>query len=714
MSVLSNKKPRHSPLQWLSLWMVLLATMVDAQPRRPIYESLAASVVTIAVSPDGSTLAIARSSSDPVQRTGRVELWNTKSGELRRTISGFDGSVWSVAFSPDGQTLITASTEFRASKIQAKAIARKGTVVAELKCWDALSGEFIRKVSLPDYEGLRSLEAALSPDGTALAVVERYSQIEVLTEEGVSPVDPSKRERPRRMEFFEGIELRLIDAQTGNTRFKVRNGAPGFWGTRRLERPLFSPDGKVLAGISAREVRLWNVNTGDKLHTLKFKGRPVAISFSPDSRIVAVASTIKAMRVGESEISLWDLSTGKVINRLNGKNNSVAALQFGDQGRTLLIGSLQYEPARTVGTVKTWDLLTNRLASFDVHEGHTVSSFALLSDQSAIVLQSGSDVEIRDVKTWKIKHSFEANEDYAIASKRTSRFLLSVKRVASVAFSPDGTTVFGEIPEEGIRLWDPRTGGVKNLIQAVHASDSLVTISSNGVRLAELGSNEIRLWDLMNGTSVVLPLSPGDSYSTLALSRDGQMLAMGNDDEIILRKTTSDDSARTLKGQGATVSFLVFSDDGGTLVSADETGTIRIWEVTTGQLRETILIGNEITALAVDVSGQRLATAGADYLVSLWDLRTGALQSKLKKHDNVVNALVFSPDGKMLASGGDDRTAILWDVISGKSKRTLKGHDLAVTSLAFSPDGQVVASGSGNASVVLWNVTTGKLDRILR
>ena len=716
---------KHRSLRYsFLLFALFITTTAYTQRRWPRQDFRDAALVTIDVSPDGTTLAIARSSSEAIQRNGRVELWNLKSGELLRTITGFDGSIWSVSFSPDGQSLITASTEFREEKIATNPKDRKGTVVAELKWWNTKTGEFSKRVSLPG-QGRSGLSASLSPDGNIVATVERYTERRIdIFDDGVPNLLGIGRVR-RPMTGWgvsQGVEIKLLDVENGNTKVKLDGGSttsPAYW-YRRLERPFFSPDGKTLAVISAGEVKLWNVSSGDKVETFKkFKGLPVALSFSPDSRILAVAS-IKVdtpwdeASARQSEISLWDLSTGKAIKKLNGRNDAVASLQFAAGGRALLIGSLQYEPERTIGTVKMWDLQTNRLAILNVHEGQTVSSLTLLPNSPAVVLQSGSDVEVRDAATWKVKYSFEASANDEIDSKAASRFLLSVKRVVAVAFSADGTTVSGEIPDEGIKLWDPRTGGMKKQIRNVHAPDSVVAVSSNGRVLAELGPKELRLWDLTAGTSSVLPFSAAVPVAALALSADGQLLAMGVDDEIKLRQTTEENSTRTLNGHGSALEFLVFSGNGGTLVSADEEGTIKIWDVPTGQLKRTISSSGRITALSVDASGETLATAREDYSISLWDLRNGAQRSTLKKHTNVVNALVFSLDGKMLASGGDDRTAILWDTTSGKSKRTLKGHDLTVTSLAFSPDGQSIASGSGNASVVVWNVLTGKLDRILR
>jgi WD40 repeat protein len=667
---------KSGPLRVFLCVLAVVAT-VHAQPRRPIFDRDNAPAVTVAVSPDGLMVAVARSSGGTAKRFGRVELWDTRTGELLRTITGFDGPIWSMTFFRDGRSLITVSTEHRDSKIQSSVKDPQEKVFAELKWWNVQSGEFIKKFPLGE-EGITTVDGAWSPDGSVFALAERYLRRQV-TQLNV-PLGVAQQLRLPSFESVADVDLKLLDAQTGQRKVKVEDAERTFYARLaglfgRLEQPVFSPDGNTLAAILGEEVILWNVATGKKVRTLKkLNGWPSAIAFSPDNRSIAVAALKRVRPVGESEISLWDLATGKSVNRLKGKSDAIACLQFVAQGQAILIGSLEYRADVEMGTVKLWDLRDNRLKSADIHEGKAVLSFTLIQNQTAVVLQSASEVEVRDARTWRVIHSFESSEDDKNESMRRSRFIFTANRAVAVAFSRDGTTVSAEIPGEGIRRWDSRTGGVKSHIPRAQSSeDTVLAFSSDGDLVVESTADGVRLRDLLNGTTKQVPLDTDESVSSIALSPDN----------------------RSLK-------------------TADESGVVHIWDTETGQSRKTIQTGRQITAVAIDSSGQLLATARADRSIVLWDLKSGAIRSEFRKHENVINALAFTPDGNTLASGGDDRTVILWDVSSGKSKRTLKGHEMTVTSLAFSPDGLTLASGSGNASVVLWNVSTGKLDRILR
>src|SRR5215216_2839387 len=197
--------------------------------------------VTTAVSPNGHTSAIARSSGGFEKRHGRVELWDSTSGALQRVITGFDGPIWSMSFSKDGRSLITVSTEFRKPKTQPSDRGEQDSQTAELKWWDVNSGEFLRKVSLGS-EGIRSVEASWSPAGDVLALVERYSRgqwVPVVRQTVASDWENSME-----------LKLGLFDAHSLERRTKVEGGQQTSLEETafsvRMAHPVFSSNGELL------------------------------------------------------------------------------------------------------------------------------------------------------------------------------------------------------------------------------------------------------------------------------------------------------------------------------------------------------------------------------------------------------------------------------------------------------------------------------------
>ena len=616
--------------------LVLLPITAWAQPRGFTPEPAKPSSA-VAVSPNGSIVAVARGNSGASRRYGRVELWNASTGELQHTITGFDGPVWSLAFSRDGKTLTTVSTEYHESKIQSKVRDREEKIVGELKWWNTQTGEFIKKVSVAE-ESLAGLEATWSPAGDLIALVERRAQGQ-LTDITV-PGAFGQQTTVARYVSFDETELRLLDAQTGERRIKLEDASTrqrAYLGRlfTRLEHPVFSPDGTKVAVLAGEDVKIWDLRTGKKIRMVKkLNGWPTALAFSGDGRMVAVASVKGKMPGGESEISLWEVATGNSVHKLTGKSDLIAALQFAAGDRALLIGSLQYEKEGATGTVKMWDLRENRLARFNVHENEAVSSFTLIPNESAVVVQSGSEVEIRDTKTWAVKYAFEPTEANDNESMRRSGFVLSANRALAVSFSADGNTVSAEIPGEGIRVWDVRTGELKERIPREQTSDGVLSVSTNGGLIVDAsahdGVGQIRVRNA-NSESVIRTIQAGQRVTAVAIDSAGEFIAVARADY-----------------------------------------SIGLWNLKTGALQaELKKHQNTINALAFSPDGHTLASGGDDRAAILWDVPSGRAKRTLKGHDVTVTSLAFSPDGSILASGSGNAAVVLWNVTSGKLDRIL-------------------------------------------
>lgn len=675
-------------------------------------------VFAISLSPDGSTLAIARGAAEPSQRFGRIELWDTESGKLRHVIKGFDGPVKSISFSPDGKTLVSGSLEFRSTRIQEKSRSRDGMVLGELKWWDGQSGELKHKVTLPG-EGNSNLRVSFSPDGKDLAVSEAWTVFSFLTTG--PPLQPPSLGNPlpnfpgpyRPLMYF-SADVKLLDGETGELKQKLNTNQYGL--------TIYSPVGSFLAMAVNKEVKLLNSQTGKEERKLKgFKGRPNALTFSDDGRLLAVASTwydeessgrfIKI--IGHSEVRLFDTRDWKEL-RKESEVGAVNTLAFNPNGRVLFIGGVGRENEKEIPGVMLLDLQSGKTNYLRSGEDFTEAVDCLVVGRRLLAFRAGpATVKIMDARTGTVQKTLDANSVGPDIERPVSRFVVSVKRVQAIAFFRDGKTLAAETDQGEIKLWDPRTGEVKKRLNNNQDDPTLVAAAADGNSFAEISGGKLLLWHSADEAKQNVPLPDNRPITAVALTAAGQSLALGIGKDILVLSSAGT-VTKTLTGQQGTISSLAFSDDGRWLASVAEDGRITIWEVPNGRNERTLEAGADITALRFSPNGLTLATASEDKSITLWSLQTGQAQAKLQKHDAAVNALSFSPDGQLLASGGDDRTVVIWDAASGKSKRTLKGHDQTVTSLAFSPDGRTLATGSGNASVVLWEVRTGKFSRVLQ
>jgi len=236
--------------------------------------------------------------------TGVIELRDAVTGKLIRTFTGHSGLVRSVAFSRDGQRVISMGG---VKDSMWKGIA--GTQIDRtIQLWNVATGENIRTLS-DASEGLLSF-VALSPNGK-----------QVLSAGNVEALKLWDLESGRLIRTFKDFSLaaafspdgryalssyvntiRLLDLVTGQ---EVRS----FTGHSNYVKALaFSPDGKLaLSGSMDNTVKLWDVATGKEIRTfMGHSGEVKSVSFSPDGRLVLSGSA-------DSSARIWDVASGKEV-----------------------------------------------------------------------------------------------------------------------------------------------------------------------------------------------------------------------------------------------------------------------------------------------------------------------------------------------------------------------------------------------------------------
>jgi RNA polymerase sigma factor (sigma-70 family) len=113
---------------------------VDAGKRTAVLKGHTNTVLSVAFSPDGKTLASGCGD-------GTIKLWDVASGKNQATLKGHDDDVTSVAFSPDGKILLSGSHD--------------NTV----KVWDVAQRKNTASIDVETWV----LALAISPDGKTLA-----------------------------------------------------------------------------------------------------------------------------------------------------------------------------------------------------------------------------------------------------------------------------------------------------------------------------------------------------------------------------------------------------------------------------------------------------------------------------------------------------------------------------------------------------------------
>jgi WD40 repeat protein len=500
---------------------------------------------------------------------------------------------------------------------------------------------------------------------------------------------------------------------------------------------VFSPDSQTLASWAAGDstILLWNVETGEQLHTLANYEDYVlsSISFSPHGQILASAGS-------DATIQLWDVESGDVLQTLQGHQNEAIFVTFSPDGTVLASGSWD-------NTVKLWDVETGTL--LQTLEGHqdSVWNIYFSPDSQTLVSVSrnyeinSSTVKLWDVETGEEQYTLAGPQDMVgdlsfspdgriLASASTDKTIIlwdvetgqalrtlegHDNEVTRLSFSPDGTMIASGSRDQTIRLWTVATGEAQRTLTGHQNGVAYLHFSPNGATLVSASDDTtIKLWDVETGKEVSTIERQNRAWP-LRSSPDGTMIASGSPDHTIkLWDIFPRSELRPRQGHNNSVLSVSFSPDGQTLASGSWDTTIKLWDVKTGDVLQT-LTGHDVSSGSVSFSpdGQTLASGSGDRTIKLWDVETGDVLQTLTGHDEHVLSVSFSPDGQTLASGSWDGTIKLWDVKTGDVLQALTGHDKPVLSVSFSPNGAMVASGSLDDTIQLWDVETGNILQTL-
>lgn len=613
--------------------------------------------------------------------------------------NGHTAPVIDVAFSPDGTTLATASTD---TLIKLWRVSNNGNFSVQTQCT-------LFNFPYP----LASL--AFSPDSKILASGDINGHIKLWNMPCVKGGSPNQ-------------PIDLADLQGS------------------IRAVIFSHDGRYLADGGADNIlHIWDLASHQQVASFDNSGAGINdVRWSPDDSQLAFVSTR-----GKVVLLAFD-STNKTLtqqNSLDAQNGALRSLVWSGDGKWLAAGD-------SAGGITVWYAANSTLFTrFTVAKNDIgILTMAFSSDNSTLAEGAGDN----SVKLWKI--TADSNGKPQI----TAEPVLQAHQgpVRGVAFSPDGKIVASSADDHVVLISDVASGKLLGSLNGTASSQTTVNWSNDGSLVSGSNSGTIRAWQAatVQQTAQVSGVISGSVWAT-ALSPDNKWLAaVGNNGQLGLWRwpifnaetaaiastvsdspslavafapnskqlaTAGEDGKLQLWNWDGTilrtaalttanlrpVRTLSFSPDGKFIATGSDDGVIRLWNSQNLQLIKAFPAQNGyIKKIAVDRSGKILASAAGDGSVRIWNVET-ASQISAVEYQTVVEALALSSDGQTIAVSTDDGAIHLYRVADNRPYFTIFGYGLTALDLAFAPnDSQRLAAVTADGSIQIWNLNLSNVD----
>lgn len=515
---------------------------------------------------------------------GKYLAWGTDTGETRLCDVAKDkqvhleavedvGTIWSLAFSPDGKTLAAAS--YKSNKASSK-----------IRLWDSATGRLVRQLSVGEYLG-RGM--AFSPDGKCIAV--------------------NCLESVLRLDATTGKQLARYEYKPPDRHLYVRCLT-------------FTADGKTLIVGGEMGAYSYDAATGERRQwpasDANTRGRVCALAYSADGKALAV-SIYESGNPNERTFVVLDPAKGVELPAFSngvGHINTVHQLAFTPDGRTLVSAGMDY-------TICHWDPAAGKLRRRFVNGAEYAWPLSLAPDGSAAAWVVPKGVHVSDLSAGKkpntigvgfrdkqvcvlpggklvavhsslLQHSRRVYLFDTASGKEVCQFAHEWD-ISWVSIAPDGKTLAatGRVPNPDelkdnpslkptTTIWDVATGRKRFSVEESYR----ITFSPDGRLLAGASTGaaavEIRVWQADGKELFRIEVGPHERVDTIAFSPDGRTLAAalhGNTISIGLWEVSTRIERRRFKGHRGLVQALAFSPDGKTLASAGRDIAILLWDV---------------------------------------------------------------------------------------------------------------------------------------
>jgi len=546
-------------------------------------------VDTVAISPDGKTLAIGGGG------THGLEIWSLATGQLLHSIAAGIGWVHSVAFSPDGQTLATGGLPSSPSDANA------------VQLWNVASGKTVS--TLKTKLGLAHT-VVFSHDGKSLAAGGNTTSVGLI-------------------EVWNLASKKVSQSITATT-IDVHSVA-------------FTPDGKSVAaggvdgskGSRLGKVQLWSVSTGKALLNIATGSVVNCVKVSPDGSTIAAAVSRSNFT---GDVELFGASRGKPAGLFNKQSKTtVTGLAYSPNGKFLSgcgYTANQHGPPLSP-FASTWSLSENSVSqTFNTASFYRLSSVLFSADGRTVIAGTQGSAGAS-------KSSNGAIQFWDSQSGKLNSQVDVPGWVQAAALSPDGKTLGVSWADDSrgvVELRNASSGGLISTLEIVDATIfRSLAFSPDGSVLAAGGSQSttqagaIHLFNIKTAKPIGnLKTAESAGVNSIAFSPDGKTLAAGG--SVLLSKDATAGVVELWDPTKQTIISSIYPDEFAVSAIAFSPS------------------GGQLSIGGIEFLSAKSSTFG---VVEAWDVASAKLSTLLTdKSPNTVRNVTYSPDGKVLFVAG--------------------------------------------------------------
>ncbi len=489
-------------------------------------------------------------------KDGIARVWNSRTGELFRSIPAHAAEIRHACFSRDGEWILTASEDKTAKVWSAKTGRLSLTLQHPDPVWEAhFCSDDLNIITITCRGSIRVWSALTG------ALLSGVSIQEVKQSEDGWMISPDERRvlfhlRDCSVRVFEVSGQRL--GRSLRSKFKSVIHAQFSPDSRRVRtshsKPLFQ---ETDSQHSCEQI--WDVGSGTQLGTLGDADE--GGGFNPDGTLLITRS----YEPGE-QAPIWDTDTGELQLVLGGHGDNVCAVAFNPNGRQVATSSVDR-------ALRLWDAITGRLQyklPQPVREGFDYSTWIIYSPDGKRILTFTQTTAflIWDAQTGELLWILDGQEE---------------KDIKCWAWTPDSQRVAIGSEDHTAKIWDARTGQPLITIEVGSMPRSIV-FDSAGRQVAIATWDDVRAWDAVTGARIHPPNRYGDSASWgcwFRISPEGRRALACTSGEITawLWNVETGTKLVCLRGHEDEVREAAFSPDGRHLVTCSFDGIARLWEL---------------------------------------------------------------------------------------------------------------------------------------